>query len=148
MARSDRRGKGSGYEQFTLMLRPLMYSEAFRSLSSVGKALYPYVRMEWKGKDYNNNGRIRLSHRQAARLLGVSKDTATKAFHDLQKKGFLVVTRMGALGVEGIARCPCYEITELPLPTSETNRGRRLYLEWKPGKDFDVAKHSKRKGPR
>lgn len=37
----------------------------------------------------SNNGEISLSVRQAARLVHIAKDTATKAFHELEDKGFI-----------------------------------------------------------
>ena len=59
------------------------------------------MKFEFKGPKFNNNGKINLSVRQAAKRLGVTKNTAVKAFHDLQAKGFIVVTEVGHLGVAG-----------------------------------------------
>ena len=94
--------------------------------------------MEWKGPKANNNGKISLSVRQAAKCMGVSNDTAAKAFHELQAKGFIVMMEPASLGVEGQGKCPKYEITELELP-GET-RGRCLFSKWKKGPDLPVIK--------
>ena len=72
----------------------------------------------------------------AAERLGVTLDTAARAFRDLQAKGFIVVTKPARLGVDGKASSPELEITELALPHND--RPRKLYLEWRDGADFTV----------
>jgi DNA-binding transcriptional MocR family regulator len=140
MARKrDHRGR-SNTQQFTKLERRLLQEEAWRCLSSSAKALYPYIRLEWKGPQYNNNGRIRLSLRQAAKALGVTKDTAARAFQDLQAKGFIAVTKPAILGVDGGGTAHEYEITELAMPKAESRDGSRLFRQWKPGQDFPVIK--------
>jgi hypothetical protein len=121
------------------MIRATMETPAWRALSSAAQALYPWLKLEWKGKDANNNGRIRLSTRCAARKLGVSLNTAAHAFHDLQLKGFLVQTEAPCLGTSGSAKAPAFEITELKMPGSEID-GRKLFLQWQEGCDYAVAR--------
>ena len=70
--------------------------------------------------------------------MGCSVNTAARAFHDLQAKGFVHVTEGARLGIGGNARSPSYELTELPLPAA--TRARRLYLKWVPGSDFPISK--------
>lgn len=127
-------------EHWTKMLRPTMETPAWRALSTTAQALYPWLKLEWRGPDANNNGRIRLSVRDAAERLGVQIDTAARAFHDLQAKGFLVLTEHAVLGVEGAAKSPAYELTELALPHGEKPVGRKLYADWRPGGDYPVHK--------
>lgn len=126
-------------EHWTKMLRPTMETEAWRALSPTAQALYPWLKFEWKGPNPNKNGKIRLSVRQAAECLGVSVNTAARAFHDLQAKGFLHVTEGARLGVGGEAKSPAYEITELAMPGSDA-RPRKLFEQWRPGHDFPVSK--------
>lgn len=127
-------------EHFAKMKRSVMESEAWRAISPTAQALYPWLLLEWKGPMANNNGKIRLSVRSAGRRVGVSKETAARAFHDLQAKGFLVVATMAHLGTEGEARGTFYELTEIQRPGSSGNGGSHLYRKWRPGKDFDVQK--------
>jgi len=124
-------------EHFTKAIRTTMEEPAWRALSSTAQALYPWLKFEWRGPNKNNNGKIRLSVRQAAAKLGVRPDTAAEAFRNLQRKGFIVQTEHACLGVEGEAKAPAYEITELKMPGAERD-GRKLYREWQPGKDFPV----------
>ncbi len=131
-----------GSEHWTKMLRHTMQEPAWRALSTTAQALYPWLKFEWRGPNANNNGRIRLSVRQAAERLGVDRKTAARAFHELQAKGFIVITEHARLGIEGAACSPAYEITELKMPGSDRIDGRKLYRDWKPGRDFPVHKTS------
>ena len=125
-------------EHYTIMTRALMQTNAWRSLSTTAQALYPWVRLEWKGPKANNNGKISLSVRQAAERLGVSKDTAARAFQELQAKGFLHVKETASLGVHGHGRCFKFEITEISLVPARD--GRHLYKTWTKGNDYEVTK--------
>lgn len=127
-------------EHFTKLVRNTMETPAWRALSPTAQALYPWLKLEWRGPQNNNNGKIRLSVRQAADRLGVGINTAARAFHDLQAKGFLVVTEHARLGVEGQATCPAYELTEITLPHGDKRDGRKLFKDWKEGADYPVHK--------
>ena len=76
--------------------------------------------------------------RQAAERMGVSNDTAAKAFHELQAKGFIVVIQPASLGVYGKGKCLEYEITEIARPPIRD--GRCLFRDWKPDCDFPITK--------
>lgn len=127
-------------EHYTTMVRSTMEAPAWRALSATAQALYPFLKLEWRGPKANNNGKLRLSVRQAAAALGVSLNTAGRAFHDLQAKGFIVATEAARLGVSGDAKGTAFEITEIALPHAERNTGRRLYQEWRKGCDFPVLR--------
>jgi hypothetical protein len=118
----------------------MMQTDAWRALPSTAQALYPWIKLEWRGPTSNNNGKIRLSVRQAAACLGVSINTAAVAFHHLLARGFIVVTRPARLGIEGAAQSPTYELTEIALPHDARSRGRRLYQEWREGGDYTITK--------
>lgn len=123
------------------MFRATLLAPAWAALSPSAQALYPFIKLEWHGPNFNNNGRIRFSYRQAAKALGATPNTAMRAFHDLLAKGFLVVTEMGALGLDGDARGPTYEVTEIEMPGKPKGSGRELFRQWREGKDFPVPKH-------
>ena len=127
-------------EHYTKLVRNMMQTPAWRALSPTAQALYPWLKLEWRGPQNNNNGKIRLSVRQAADRLGVSINTAARAFHDLQAKGFIVVTEHARLGVKGQATCPAFELTEIALPHSDKRDGRKLYKDWTEGADCPVHK--------
>lgn len=137
MGHAKNRGRNQ-FEHGTYVKRNLMATEAWRALSPKAQILFIWLKFEWKGAKYNNNGKIRLSCRQAAHRIGIGVNTAMIAFHELQAKGFIVVTCRGALGVEGEARGPTYELTDIGLPNE---RPRLLFMRWEPGQDFEVIRH-------
>lgn len=133
----------SKHRQGTYLQRDILDTPAWRALSPKAQMLHIWLRLEWKGKTFNNNGKIRLSCRQAAARIGISVNTAMTAFHELQAKGFIIVTRLGALGVDGEARGPTYELTDLDLPGKAP---KALFTRWKEGSDFEVQRHSRSLG--
>ena len=122
--------------KWTKVLLKTVDTPAWRELPTKSQSLYMLVKLEWKGEKLNNNGKIALSCRQAAKKMGVSLNTAATAFRELQAKGFIVVTRPSYLGVEGKAKYHFYEITELPMP-GEKN-GKHLYASWTLGNDYPI----------
>ena len=138
MVGRDRKNENK-QEHFTKMVRNMMQTDAWRALSPTAQALYPWIKFEWHGPKANNNGKIKLSVRQAADCLGCGKNAASRAFRDLQAKGFIVQTKAACLGTGGEATSPQYEITEISMPMLEKGQhGRCLYRSWKPGYDFPV----------
>ncbi|WP_298855754.1 hypothetical protein [uncultured Ruegeria sp.] len=135
----DRRNEKRG-EHFTKLVRNMMETPAWRALSPVAQSLYPWLKLEWRGPDNNNNGRISLSVRQAAERLGVARNTVANGFRELQAKGFIAVTKPPKLGESGVATSPLFELTEISLPTAHGDGGRRLYKQWSEGADFPVVK--------
>jgi hypothetical protein len=136
-----KRSRQGAAEHWTKLLRHTMEEPAWRALSTTAQALYPWLKLEWHGPDANNNGKIRFSVRQASERLGVGRDAAARAFHDLQAKGFIVMTEVARLGIEGAAKSPAWEITELRLPLAEKGQdGRKLYRGWRVGRDFPVQR--------
>ena len=125
----------------TFLKRGLMSCDAWKAISPKAQMIYIWLRLEWKGSQFNNNGKIRLSYRQTANRLGICTNAAMGGFHELQAKGFILVTTLGALGVEGLARSPTYELTDIGLPNG---RPKNLFLKWKNGSDYPVVRHQSR----
>lgn len=138
----NRRNHPNNTGHFTKLIRSTMDEPAWKALKPSAQALYPWLKLEWRGLKYNNNGKIRLSLKQAAERMGVVVDTAASAFHDLQRMGFIVVTQPAQLGMGGHARPTAYELTELELPNSDAISGRKLYRDWRKGQNFPVHKPS------
>jgi hypothetical protein len=137
----NKTGRDDKQHYFSLERR-FIESPAWKALLPSARVVYLCIRFEWHGPQNNNNGKIRLSSRQAAEKAGLAVNAAARAFQHLQAKGFLFVTEMGLLGFSGEARGPSYEITELAMPSAERNGGRRLYAEWREGNDFPVVIHN------
>ena len=102
--KADKTGRSKSGDKFARMFLATMQCPAWRALSPYAQRLYPWLLLEWKGSHDNNNRRISLSVRDAADLICSHNETARLALIDLQKKGFIVVTRCAALGSTGNAR--------------------------------------------
>ncbi|NND21702.1 MAG: hypothetical protein HKO14_06405 [Silicimonas sp.] len=141
MRKTNKTGRSNKGEHGIFLTRRMLQTPAWRALSPKAQALYIWVKLEWHGPRFSNNGKLQFSCRQAAQAMGIGTNAAMIAFRELQAKGFTVVTRRGALGVEGEARGPSYELTEIPLSGSYSHTGRRLYEKWSEEKDFAIVRH-------
>ena len=90
--RRYRTRRGKSEDQFFALCYAIARSPAFRSLSGAALKVFLEVRTRFNG---GNNGELSLSLDEAARLLGIGKGTAQRAFAELQEKGFLRMTRKG-----------------------------------------------------
>ena len=138
MGRVGKKRYGSPRGKYASIMLYVVDTDAWRALGIASHSLFILLCLEWNGPNYNNNGKITLSVRQAAERMGVSRDTAAKAFRDLQAKGFIVVTKGGSLGVTGHGKCPEYEITSIEMPHKEKSNH---FLRWTLGNDFDIFVH-------
>jgi hypothetical protein len=85
-----RRGKPE--DQYFGLFYPMARSPAFRSLSGAALKVFIELRTRFNGC---NNGDLSLSLDEAARLLGIGKATAQRAFAELAEKGFIAMTKKG-----------------------------------------------------
>lgn len=143
MAKVPTKGKSS--DKCTTALLSTMQTEAWRDLSTVAQAVYIWLKMEWRGNNFNNNGALSISYRQICACMGIAKaDTVAKAFHDLQAKGFVVVHKVARLGIDGFGKGFEYELTELAMPGVDTNgkrnMPRKLFMQWRKRHDFPVKR--------
>ncbi len=80
----DKKGRGEGGQYFVLPYG-VAQSAAWRSMSGPAVKVWVELRCRFNG---SNNGRLTLSLDEAARLLGIGKATAQRAFAELEAKGF------------------------------------------------------------
>jgi len=85
-------GRNVQQEQYVNVPYSFWRSPAWRSLSPAATKLWPEIRSRFNGW---NNGKISLSLDEAARLLHMGKATASRAFLELESKGFIVMTKKG-----------------------------------------------------
>ena len=133
--------KGTAQGKYVALLLSVLSVPAWKALGTAAQALYPWLLLEFKGSKFNKNGKIRLSARLAAEAMGVSKDTTSRAFRELQKKGFIKAKKGAALGVSGMGTSPEYEITHRKLIENK-RKPNEDYKNWEVGKDFKVFKHA------
>ena len=84
-------GRNDG-ERYANLGYPMMQSPAWRSLR--GSALKVLIELRTR-YDGGNNGNLMLPYEQAATLLGLSKSSVSRAFAELQTKGFIVEMERG-----------------------------------------------------
>jgi len=80
------------YNRFVKLDRYFLKSAAYRSLSTDARALYTELKMRFNG---SNNGDIAMSNRDAQQAINLSAKPVTRAFNELEKKGFIKRSREG-----------------------------------------------------
>jgi hypothetical protein len=110
--------------QFVRLSFELLDSPAWRAMSPAGQCLYPLVKRQYNG---SNNGRVFLSHRAAATATGLTRPTVAKAYAELMRYGFLVMTTPGCLGSEGHGKAPHWRLTE---EATADRPATKDYLSW------------------
>jgi len=104
---------------FIQLHEEILASPAYRDLNPVARCLLTELQRIYRP---SRNGRLSISVMNAAKLIRVNKDTASKAFRSLAEHGFIVLTK-GAYWQERLAR-------EWRLTFSEFN-GREPTDDWK-----------------
>lgn len=88
----------------------LQATEAWETMKPGPRALYVELKRRFLG---SNNGRIILSHRQAAEALNVHRNTVSAWFDELVDRGFIRVECPPHLGPDGIGKATLWALTEL-----------------------------------
>ena len=86
-------------------------SPAWRALSHGARSVYVALK---RRVGSNNNGNVYLSQRDAQKQIGSHHNEIARWFRELQHYGFVVVTALGSLGVDGKGKAPHWRLTELP----------------------------------
>jgi DNA-binding transcriptional MocR family regulator len=104
----------------------LMNTPAWKAASPTARSLYIEIKRRYNG---SNNGTIRLSHREAASLLNVTKNTVGRYYKELIRLGFLAMERGAFLGPDGTGETCHWRLTE------ETCNGQpptKDFTRWRP----------------
>ena len=108
-----------------MMLRLwLLRSIAWRSLSPQCRALYVELAQRYNG---SNNGEISMSVREAARLVNIAKDTATKCFRELEAKGFIRRNQCGSFNYK-LRHATTWTLTEHDLDGQTATKD---FMRWR-----------------
>lgn len=125
MARSKR---GSGGPPFVQLMEWFQSSEAWASMKPGPRALYLELKRRFRG---HNNGRLFLSHRDAAKSLNCGRDTVAGYFHELEGRGFIAVTKGHCLGSAGVGQATHYRLTE---EACDGKPATKEFMNWRPQK--------------
>jgi DNA-binding GntR family transcriptional regulator len=95
-----RRNRDVPRGRYVTLREYMLETPAWQSLDCVARSLYVEIARRYRGPN-SNNGKIPYSVREAATALGISKDTANRAFLDLQDRGFAKVAKGSGFNIKG-----------------------------------------------
>lgn len=101
-------------------------SRAWATLKPGPRALYIELKRRFNG---SNNGRIILSHRDAAKALHVHRNTVGPWFKELEARGFTRMTQAPHLGPSGVGLSSHWSLTELP--TDSMQPPTKDFMAWR-----------------
>lgn len=127
MSKRGKRSDRHGGKHFVQLPEWLLVSPAWRSLSVGARALYVEMKRRYRG---SNNGDLRLSHREAAALLGLHRNSIGKLFSELEDKGFLRMLEGHYLGPSGIGMTARWALDEHPTDTDGKPALKR-FMSWR-----------------
>jgi hypothetical protein len=113
----------------------ILDAPAWRAMDFIARALWTELRRKLRN-DGLNNGKIYLSCRKAADVIGANKDTIARRFAEIEHYGFLRKTSEGFLGVDGRGIAAKYRFTDLAYGTHPPTRD---YEKWE-GEMFVTAR--------
>lgn len=125
----------------------LQATEAWATLPPGPRALYIELKRRFNG---TNNGQIFLSHRDAATALSVHRNTVGPWFKELERRGFIRMTKGPHLGAEGHGKAAQWALCEMP--TSDGKPHDLTFRQWqqkeKPGTKSMPDRHNIRASDR
>jgi hypothetical protein len=107
MAKKDKRGNVASFCKLDTWI---MAHATYRGLSLGARALHWELIGAFNG---HNNGRLFLSHRDAAARLNCHRNSISKYYNELDGAGFLRKTRAHCLGPDGKGQASHWALTHL-----------------------------------
>lgn len=123
--------KRGGHTSFVMLGHWFLDTAAWQSLKPGPRALYLELKRKYNG---NNNGKIFLSHRDAAQHLNVGRDTVAGYFETLTELGFIIQTRGHCLGPSGQGQAASYALAECPLHGQPATKAFTVWEKQKPSR--------------
>ncbi|GAA6176965.1 hypothetical protein [Sulfitobacter pacificus] len=111
MVKKPYKGHKKGAGRHVQLPEWLQASEAWRTLPVGPRALYVELKRRFNG---SNNGRVILSHRDAAKAVNAHRNTVGRWFTELEDRGFIVMAQAPHLGPSGIGKSSHWTLTEYP----------------------------------
>lgn len=126
MAGKPYKGHKKGAGRHVQLPEWVQASEAWATLKPGPRALYVELKRRYNGA---NNGRILLSHRDAAKALGVHRNTVGAWFQELQDRAFIRATQAAHLGPSGVGQTSHWALDEMP--TDDRKPARKGFMAWR-----------------
>jgi hypothetical protein len=121
------KGRSRRKERFVKLMHWMLSGAAWCALTPAARALYVELAQRYNGF---NNGEIAMSVREAAWLLHIAKDTASKTFHELEEKGFIKRNVCGSFNWK-LKHATTWILTEFDLGDVPATKE---FARWQPGK--------------
>lgn len=120
--------KKRGFARHVQLMEAFQKTEPWATLKPGPRALYIELKRRYNG---TNNGRIYMSHREAAELINVHRNTVPAYFEELERRGLIRATGAGYLGANGHGIATRWALCELPTvdvgpPTWAIAHGRKI----------------------
>lgn len=125
--RYNRTGRSTGTERFIKLDHWLLNSAAYLSLSPAARAVHVEIIRLYNGK---NNGRLALSVRIAASRSRIARNTAARAFTELQDRGFVECVTPGSFSLKS-RHAAEWRLTHLKCDASG-KLASKPFMRWKP----------------
>lgn len=135
------KNKKRGAGRHVQLSEALQSTEAWADLKPGPRALYIALKRRYNGQ---NNGRIMLSHREAAIALNVNRNTIGGYYQDLIDHGFVRITEGYHLGPNGIGQTAKLALTELH--TVDGKPATHDFRAWKKPNEKKDPRHKNRQG--
>lgn len=116
--------KGAG--NFVQLHEWFQKTTAWSTLKPGPRVLYIELKRRYTG---SNNGRITLSYREAAELMGVHRNTVGPWFKKLEARGFIVRTQAPYLGPSGVGQTSHWLLTEIP--GQDMKAASKTFASWR-----------------
>ena len=88
----DKKGRSKKIEPYLTLPYSTLHHKAWRQLSGHSIKVFLELRSRFNG---SNNGKLRLSYDEGAKLLGMSKTTVGRALDELEEAGYITKTKEG-----------------------------------------------------
>jgi hypothetical protein len=137
----DQKGRSRRGERFLKLDHWFLHTAAWRSLSPAPRAVYVELAQRYNGL---NNGEISMSVREVAELVHIAKDTATKAFHELEEKGFIRRAVCGSFNWK-LRHATTWILTAHPLGETPATKE---FARWSPQQELESGPNSGTDCPR
>ncbi len=134
MAKHDVRGR-SKFERYVRLTHFMTGTPAWGSLTTQERAVYLEVARVYNGA---NNGSLGVSVRMLAARCNISKDTAGKALHVLEERGFIVRMTPGGFSRK-TPHAAEWRLTEWPCDETP-GAATKAYRNWRPPEGRVVGK--------
>ena len=118
---SKRRNK----ERFLMLYEWMTESPAWRDMSPTARSLYCEMKTRFNG---SNNGKITLSHREAAERLNLNRNTMGRYFAELEEHQFIRAAQGHCLGPSGIGQTTHWILEELDF---NGQAATKAFMSWK-----------------